>query len=312
MTHRPAAPGSAVRTWIDHSSSRQPLCERAVLELSRRVQRWQQHPAGPSHAPKPVRRSALRARDQLVNHNLRLVTHTWQRQCHSASLPAREEGTVDALQEAALNLVRAAEKFDPAKGYRFSTYATFWVQRGLNDYQQRYMRSIRFPADRAAVMMKAERLIRQHKVRTGAQPTRAWVAAQLRLDGKPISLEKFNGLFDQWQLTRADSLDAGEQSNEERTELSLVDQASLHREAQQQLEDRTLCEHRVLGELMQQLDETEQRLIRNRYLRRPPLSPCQMRRSMGGLKQEQIEEMEERALTKLRHAAEEHKHEFTR
>jgi DNA-directed RNA polymerase sigma subunit (sigma70/sigma32) len=147
MTHRPAAPGSAVRTWIDHSSSRQPLCERAVLELSRRVQRWQQHPAGPSHAPKPVRRSALRARDQLVNHNLRLVTHTWQRQCHSASLPAREEGTVEALQEAALNLVRAAEKFDPAKGYRFSTYATFWVQRGLNDYQQRYMRSIRFPAE---------------------------------------------------------------------------------------------------------------------------------------------------------------------
>jgi RNA polymerase primary sigma factor len=312
MTHRPAAPGSAVRTWIDHSSSRQPLCERAVLELSRRVQRWQQHPAGPSHAPKPVRRSALRARDQLVNHNLRLVTHTWQRQCHSASLPAREEGTVDALQEAALNLVRAAEKFDPAKGYRFSTYATFWVQRGLNDYQQRYMRSIRFPADRAAVMMKAERLIRQHKVRTGEQPTRAWVAAQLQLDGKPISLEKLNGLFDQWQLTRADSLDAGEQSNEERTELSLVDQASLHREAQQQLDDQAKCEHRVLGELMQQLDETEQRLIRNRYLRRPPLSPCQMRRSMGGLKQEQIEEMEERALTKLRHAAEERKHEFTR
>ena len=61
MTHRPAAPGSSVRTWIDHSSSRQPLCERAVLELSRRVQRWQQHPDGPSHAPKP-----LRAREQLV------------------------------------------------------------------------------------------------------------------------------------------------------------------------------------------------------------------------------------------------------
>jgi len=297
---------------MDHSSSRQPLCERAVLELSRRVQRWQQHPAGPSHAPKPVRRSALRARDQLVNHNLRLVTHTWQRQCHSASLPAREEGTADALQEAALNLVRAAEKFDPAKGYRFSTYATFWVQRGLNDYQQRYMRSIRFPADRAAVMIKAERLIRQHKMRTGEQPTRAWVAAQLQLDGKPITLEKFNGLFNQWQLTRADSLDAGEQSNEERTELSLVDQASLYREAQQQLEEQTKGEHRVLGELMQQLDEKEQRLIRNRYLRRPPLSPCQMRKSMGGLKQEQIEEMEERALTKLRHAAEERKHEFTR
>jgi len=310
MTHRPDAPGSSVRTWIDHSSSRQPLCERAVLELSRRVQRWQQHPAGPSHAPKPVRRSALRARDQLVNHNLRLVAHTWHRQSHSACLPAYEEGTVDALQEAALNLVRAAEKFDPAKGYRFSTYATFWVQRGLNDYRQRCMRSIRFPADRAALMIKAERLIRQHKMRTGEQPSRAWVAAQLQLDGKPLSLEKFNGMFDQWQLTRADSLDAGEQSEQDRTELSLVDQASLYREAQQQLAEQTKCEHRVLGELVQQLDEKEQRLIRNRYLRRPPLSPCQLRKSLGGLKQEQVEQLEEVALTKLRHAAEERKHEF--
>jgi RNA polymerase primary sigma factor len=312
MTHRPSAPGSAVRTWIDHSSSRQPLCERAVLELSRRVQRWQQHPAGPSHAPKPVRRSALRARDQLVNHNLRLVAHTWQRQCNSASLPAREEGTVDALQEAAFNLVRAAEKFDPARGYRFSTYATFWVQRGLNDYQQRCMRSIRFPADRAAAMMKAERLIRQHTLRTGEPPSLTWVASQLKVDRQPLSLEKFNELFNQWQLTRADSLDAGEQSNEDATELSLVDQASLYREAQQQLEDQNKRELRMVGELVQQLDEQEQRLIRNRYLRRPPLSPCQLRRSMGGLRQEQIEQLEERALAKLRHAAEERKHEFTR
>lgn len=303
MTHRPAAPGSAVRTWIDHSSSRQPLCERTVLELSRRVQRWQQHPAGPSHAPKTVRRSALRARDQLVNHNLRLVAHIWQRQSHRTSLPAREEGTVDALQEAALNLVRAAEKFDPAKGYRFSTYATFWVQRGFNDYQQRCMRSIRFPADRAAVMIKAERLIRQHALRTGQHPTRAWVAAQLQLDGKPLTLEKFNRLFDQWQLTRTHSLDAGEQNDEERTEFSLVDQASLYRDSQQQLEDQSTCEHRMVEELVQQLDEQEQRLIRNRYLRRPSLSPCQLSRSMGGMKAEQLKQLERQALEKMRQAA---------
>jgi DNA-directed RNA polymerase sigma subunit (sigma70/sigma32) len=89
-----------------------------------------------------------------------------------------------------------------------------------------------------------------------------------------------------------------------------VDQASLYREAQQQLAEQTKCEHRVLGELVQQLDEKEQRLIRNRYLRRPPLSPCQLRKSLGGLKQEQVEQLEEVALTKLRHAAEERKHEF--
>ena len=45
----------------------------------------------------------------------------------------------------------------------------------------------------------------------------AVVAEQLQLDGKTLSLDKFNGMFDRWQLTRADSLDAGELSDQERT-----------------------------------------------------------------------------------------------
>jgi DNA-directed RNA polymerase specialized sigma subunit len=72
------------------------------MELSRRIQHWQQHPDGPAHAPKPVRRSALRAREQLVRHNLGLVAHTWSR--HRSSLPAHDDTTADALQEAELNL----------------------------------------------------------------------------------------------------------------------------------------------------------------------------------------------------------------
>jgi DNA-directed RNA polymerase sigma subunit (sigma70/sigma32) len=137
----------------------------------------------------------------------------------------------------------------------------------------------------------------------GQHPTRAWVAAQLQLDGKPLTLEKFNRLFDQWQLTRTHSLDAGEQNDEERTEFSLVDQASLYRDSQQQLEDQSKCEHRMVEELVQQLDEQEQRLIRNRYLRRPSLSPCQLSRSMGGMKAEQLKQLERQALEKMRQAA---------
>ena len=128
MTRSHTAARSSVADWIDATARHQPLCERTVIELARRVQRWQQYPDGPELAPKAIKRMALRARNQLVNHNLRLVAHIWQRRSISSSLPAQEEGTADALQEAALNLVRAAEKFDPTKGYRFSTYATFWVQ----------------------------------------------------------------------------------------------------------------------------------------------------------------------------------------
>ena len=109
----------SVRAWLDSCSRHQPLSERTVLELSRCIHRWQQHPDGPDHAPAPLRRRALRARDQLVRHNLRLIGHTWGR--HRSSLPPEDEGTADAFQEAAIALVRAAEKYDPSRGYCFST-----------------------------------------------------------------------------------------------------------------------------------------------------------------------------------------------
>jgi DNA-directed RNA polymerase sigma subunit (sigma70/sigma32) len=58
------------------------------------------------------------------------------------------------------------------------------------------------------------------------------------------------------------------------------------------------------------LEEQEQQIIRNRYLGRPPLSPCQLRKAMGGMKPEQLEQLEQQALTKLRRAAQECKHAF--
>ena len=108
-----ACTAPSVRDWLAASNHHHPLSERTVLELARRIHRWQQHPGGPDHAPELVRRRALRARDQLVLHNLRLISHTWGR--HRSSLPPEDEGTADAFQEAAIALVRAAEKYDPSR-----------------------------------------------------------------------------------------------------------------------------------------------------------------------------------------------------
>ena len=55
MPPRHAPVASTVNSWLNTSGSHRPLCERTVMELSRRIQRWQQHPGGPAHAPKPVR-----------------------------------------------------------------------------------------------------------------------------------------------------------------------------------------------------------------------------------------------------------------
>jgi RNA polymerase primary sigma factor len=304
MPPRHAPVASTVKTWLNSSSAHRPLCERTVMELSRRIQRWQQHPDGPSHAPKPVRRSALRAREQLVRHNLGLVAHTWGR--HRCSLPAHDDTTADALQEAALNLVRAAEKFDPAKGYRFSTYATFWVRRGFTEFEQRAKRAIRFPAEKAAVVLKALRLSQQHQATTGDEPALEWLAAHLKFDGKAMNAEQLAEFIRQWDATRTGSLDGAEDDSDDKAGFTRLDLASLQQAAQQEQASEADPQHAALPQLMSCLDEQEHRLIRNRYLRRPPLTPCQLRRSMGGMEPKQLEQLEATALGKLRQAATEH------
>ena len=309
MPPRHAPVASTVTSWLNTSGAHRPLCERTVMELSRRIQRWQQHPDGPAHAPKPVRRSALRAREQLVRHNLGLVAHTWSR--HRCSLPAHDDTTADALQEAALNLVRAAEKFDPAKGYRFSTYASFWVRRGFSEFERYAKRVIRFPAEKAAVVIKALRLSEEHLANTGVEPTLEWLAAQLSYKGKAVTAEQLTTLLQQWEATRTGSLDIGEDSGEENSGSTRLDQASISQAAAQEQNNADDPQEAALPELMAALDEQEHRMIRNRYLRRPPLSPYQLRKAMGGLEPDQLEQLEQQALSKLRVAAEEHKHDYT-
>ena len=301
MPPRPAPVASTVKSWLNSSSAHRPLCERTVMELSRRIQRWQQHPGGPAHAPKPVRRSALRAREQLVRHNLGLVAHTWNR--HRCSLPAHDDTTADALQEAALNLVRAAEKFDPSKGYRFSTYASFWVRRGFSEFEQRAKRTIRFPAAKAAVVLKALRLSEQYQVSTGDAPALEWLAAQLKFDGKTMHAEQLAEFIHQWEATRTGSLDGAETEQQEVGAGNRLNRASLHQAAEQALADQPDRQQAALPQLMRCLTEQEQRLIRNRYLRQPALSPCQLRRSMGGMQLEELQRLEATALAKLRQAA---------
>jgi len=119
----------AVGAWLA-AAGRQPLLTPAEeVHLGTAIRLWQDWPDGPDGAPAPVRRRGIRARSRMVEANLRLVVSVAGK--YRQRIIARRMCIADAYQEGSLGLQRGAEKFDPARGYKFSTYAYWWIRQAI-------------------------------------------------------------------------------------------------------------------------------------------------------------------------------------
>jgi len=122
-----------------------------------------------------IEKGDLEAKEALVNANLRLViTNARKYQGHELSL-------LDLIQEGILGLIRASEKFDWRKGFKFSTYATFWIRQALQRAIDNKSRTVRVPVQVAQRQRKIGRAERELEGRLGREPTDQEVAKEAEL-----------------------------------------------------------------------------------------------------------------------------------
>ena len=232
---------------------------------------------------KRIERGDLKAKERLVNSNLRLVI------ANARKFQGHELPLLDLIQEGILGLIRAAEKFDWRKGYKFSTYATFWIRQALQRALDNRARTIRIPVHLGQRERKIARAHRELAVQLGREPTDEEIAQAAEITMSDLrdvretarvvtSLDRPVGEEEDTPL--AALLPSGERTPEEEVEISLREDA--------------------LHKALESLPEREREVVKMRYGvggdEPTPLSETGRRL---GISQDAVRKLERRALSEL-------------
>ncbi|MBX3462628.1 MAG: sigma-70 family RNA polymerase sigma factor [Planctomycetes bacterium] len=241
-------------------------------------------PAEEIELSKRVQRGDLAAREHMIRANLRLVVSI------AKNYVNRGLSFMDLIEEGNIGLMKAVEKFDPAAGCRFSTYATWWIKQGIRRSLVNSVKTVRVPSYMSEIVSRWKATSMELTYRLGRQATSAEIAEELRLPESNWNVVRETVLASTLP-THSMSEDAGS---------LLADSIADTRTRSPEEQILSANELGRMRELLELLDTRESRILKLRFGigTGEPMTLKAIGKRFG-LTRERVRQMEQQALEKL-------------